>query len=145
MIRPLAQSRSEEAVDEKGLPLDLKDTTNLRSFTLRVDFEDIGYPYEALAETFQTITSFSFSEFVLEVGRVIPAREPAHCAWKWWGAWTELDKMFERLDTKRGFRVVIRVEKLDGEPYFFSQAEDRLPLMAARKGIVFEIGPFPEK
>ena len=145
MICPLMQSRSEEAVDEKGLPLNLKDVTNLRSFTLPVDFEDIRYPYEALAETLQTITSSSFSEFVLEVGRVFATREPTHCAWKWWGTWTELDKMFERLDTKRGFRVVIRVEKLDMEPYFFSQAEDLLPSMAARKGIVFEIGPFPEK
>ena len=52
--------------------------------------------------------------------------------------------MFERLDIERGFRVVIRVENVDREPNFFSQAEDRLPLMAARKGIVLEIGPFPE-
>ena len=53
--------------------------------------------------------------------------------------------MFERLDIERGFRVVIRVESLGRESNFFLQAEDRLPLMAARKGVVFEIRPFPEK
>ena len=139
------RSRSEEAVDEKGLPLNLVDVKNLHSFTLRVDFEDIRYPYEVLSQTLHTITSPFFSEFVLEVGRVFATREPTHGAWRWWGTWTELDKMFEKLDTERRFRVVIRAENLDREPNFFSQAEDRLPLMAARKGILFEIGPFPEK
>ena len=142
---PLTQSRSEEAVDEKGLPLNLVDVTNLRSFTLRVDFEDIRYPYEALSQTLHTITSPFFSEFVLEVGRVFATRESTHGAWRWWGTWTELDKMFERLVMERGFRVVIRAESTDREPNFFSQAESRLPLMAAREGIAFEIGPFPEK
>ena len=145
IIHPLMQRHSKEAVDEKGLPLNLVDVTNLRSFTLRVDFEDIRYPYEALSQTLHTIISPFFSEFVLEVRRVFPTREPTNGAWRWWGTWTELDKMFERLDKERGFRVVIRVEKLDREPNFFSQAEDRLLLMAARKRIVFEIGPFPEK
>ena len=142
---PLTQSRSKGTVDEKGLPLNLVNVKNLRSFTLRVDFEDIRYPYEALSQTLHTITSPFFSEFVLEVGRVFATREPTHGACRWWGTWTELDKMFEKLAMERGFRVVIRAENLDREPNLFSQAENRLPLMAARKGIVFEIGPFPEK
>ena len=54
--------------------------------------------------------------------------------------------MFERLDSERGFGVVIWVESLDREPKLFLQAaEDMLPLMAARKGLVFEMRPFPEK
>ena len=142
---PKSNCHSEEVLGEKGLPLNLADVANLRSFTLRVDFEDIRYPYEVLSQTLQTITSPCFSEFVLEVGRVFETREPAHCAWKWWGTWTELDRMFERLEVERRFRVVIRVESLDREPGFFLQAKDRLPLMAAREGIVFEVGPFPEK
>ena len=120
------------------------DVTNLRSFIFRVDFEDIGYPYGVLSQTLHTITSPYFSEFVLEVGREFGTRNQNHASWGRWGIWTELDQMFERLDIERGFRVVIRVENVDREPNFFSQAEDRLPLMAARKGIVLEIGPFPE-
>lgn len=125
--------------------MNLVDVTNLRSFTLRIDFADIGDPYEALTQTLHTITSLFFSEFVLEVGRVSDTRGVGSRAWVCWGTWTGLDKMFERLNIERGFRVVIRVESLDRDPNFFLQAEDRLPLMAARKGIVFEIRPFPEK
>ena len=121
------------------------DLVNLRSFALRVDFEDVGSLYEVLSQTLQTITSPFFSEFVLEVGRVFGTREPVRCAWKWWGTWTELDRMFERLEVERGFRVVIRAESLDKEPDFFLQVKDRLPLMAAREGLVLEVGPFPEK
>ena len=119
---------------------------NLRSLTLRVGFEDIRYryPQEVLSQTLHTITSPFFSEFVLEVGRDLEVFEPNSRTWTW-GTWTELDKMFERLDIERGFRVVIRVENLDRESDFFLQTEDRLPLMAARKAIVFEIRPFLEK
>lgn len=125
--------------------MNLVDVTNLRSFTLRVDFEDIRYPYEVLSQTLHAITSPFFSEFVLEVGRVFETREPVSCAWKWWGTWTELDKMFERLDVERGFRVVIRAGSFRKmPPGFFLQAKDRLPLMTAREGIVFEIRRFPE-
>jgi len=53
--------------------------------------------------------------------------------------------MFERIDIERGFRVVIRAENVDKELNFIAQAKNRLPLMAEREGIVFEIGPFPEK
>ena len=133
-------------VDEKGLPVNLTDATNLRSLTLRVDFKAIRYSYGALSRTLSTITSPLFSEFVLEVERVPRTLEPARSAWMWWlETWTELDKMFERIDIERGFRVVIRAEKVDKESSFAAQAENRLPLMAARKGIVFEIGQFPEK
>ena len=59
--------------------------------------------------------------------------------------WTELDEMFERIDIERGFRVVIRAMEVDRESNFTAQAENRLPLMAARKGIAFEIGRFPEE
>jgi len=121
------------------------DVTNLRSLTLRIDFEAIRYPYEVLSQTLHTITSPFFSEFVLEVEKVFSNLEPACCAWRWWGTWTELDKMFERLDIERGFRVVFRAHNVDRESNFIAQAEDRLPLIAARGGIVFEIGPFPEK
>jgi hypothetical protein len=71
--------------------------------------------------------------------------KPARSAWQWWGTWTELDEMFERMDIERGFRVVIRAESVDEEWHFIAQAEDRFPLMSVRKGIVFEIGPFPDK
>ena len=126
------------------MSLNLADVTNLRSLTLRVGPEDIGYLHEVLSQTLHTITSPFFSEFVLEVGRDPPkVLQPNNRTWTW-GAWTELDKMFERLDIERGFRVVIRVENLDEEQNFFL-AEERLPLMAVRKGIVFEIRPFPEK
>jgi hypothetical protein len=105
----------------------------------------IAYLNEVLPQTLSTITSSFFSEFVLEVERVSGTLEPAQVAWRWWGTWTELDKMFERIDIERGFRVVIRAKIMDGESNFTAQAENRLPLMAARKGIVFEIGPFPDK
>ena len=127
------------------MPVNLADATNLRSFTLRVDFQAIRYPYDALSRTLSTITSPFFSEFVLEVERVPGTLEPAQNAWMWWETWTELDEMFERLDIERGFRVVIRAREVDKESNFTAQAENRLPLMAARKGIVFEIGQFPEK
>ena len=98
-----------------------------------------------LSQTFSTITSPFFSEFVLEVERVPRTLGPAHSAWMRWDTWTKLDEMFERIDIERGFRVVIRAEEVDEGSNFIVQAEGRLPLMAARKGIVFEIGRFPEK
>ena len=52
--------------------------------------------------------------------------------------------MFERIDIERGFRVVIRAERLDKDLNFVAQAKNRLPLMDARERLVFEIGPFPE-
>lgn len=125
--------------------MNLTDVTNLRSLTLRVDFEALRYPYEVLSQTLHTITSPFFSEFVLEVEKVFSHLEPACGAWRWWGTWTELDKMFERLDIERGFRVVFRAQNVDRESNFIAHAKNRLPLIAARRGIVFEIGPFPEK
>ena len=53
--------------------------------------------------------------------------------------------MFERIDVERGFRVVIRAEKVDKDLNFIAQARDRLPLINARERLFFEIGPFPEK
>lgn len=120
------------------------DATNLRSLTFRVAFDTIRYPYDVLSQTLSTITSPFFSEFILEVKYVPSTLEPAHGAWRWWGTWTELDEMFARMDTERGVRVVIRAEEVDRGSNFIAQAESRLPLMAARKGIVFEIGPFPD-
>ena len=55
-----------------------------------------------------------------------------------------VDKIFERIDIERGFRVVVRVKGLDMGSNFAVQVENLLPLMAA-KGIVFEIGRFPEE
>lgn len=127
------------------MPLNLANVTNLYSLTLRVDFGAIRYPLEVLYQTLHTITSPFFSEFVLEVECIIGTLGPASRAWTWWGWWTELDKMFEKLDAERGFRVVIRAEKVDGDLNFIAQAMDRLPLINARGRLVFEIGPFPEK
>lgn len=137
--------RPETAVDAPGLPLKLTDVKNLRSLTLRVDIETIRRPYEALVQTLHTITSPSFSEFVLEVGHVPETLEPADSAWKWRGTWIELDKMFERMEIERGFKVVIRAERVDRDLNFIAQARDRLSLMNTRERLVFEIGPFPEK
>ena len=131
--------------DEKGLPLNLVDVANLRSLTLRVDFEEIGYPYLVLSQTLRTAASPFFSEFVLEVEYILGTLEQASSAWKWWGTWTEIDEMFERMDVERGFRMVIRAEKVDNDLNFIAQAKNRLPLMDARGSLVFEIGPFPEK
>lgn len=127
------------------MPLNLIDVTNLRSLTLRVDFEAIRYPYEVLSQTLHTITSPFFSELVLEVESVFNILEPASSAWKWWGTWTELDEMFERIDIERGFRVIIRAESVDVDSNFVAQVRDRLPLVDAREKLAFEIGPFPEK
>lgn len=136
---------SNPPVGEKGLPLNLIDVTNLRSLTLRVDFEAIRYPYEVLSQTLHTITSPFFSEFVLEVDCVTGSLGPANNAWSWWGTWTRLDEMFERLEVERGFRVIIRAEKVDKNLNFMGQARNRLPLMDARNGLIFEVGPFPNK
>ena len=125
--------------------MNLTDVTNLRSLTLRVDIEAIRYPYEALIQTLHTITSPSFSEFVLEVERVPGILEPADGAQKLWGTWVELDKVFERIEVEKGFKVVIRAEQVDKDFSFIAQARDRLPLMNMRERLVFEIGPFPEK
>jgi hypothetical protein len=94
-----------------------------------------------LSQTLSTITSPFFSEFVVEVEWVPGILEQTHGPW----TWTELDKMFERIDIERGFRVVIRAERVDRESNFIARVENRLPLLAARKGITYEIGPFPEK
>lgn len=72
------------------------------------------------------------------------AHEPASLAWVWWGTWTKLDEMFERIDIERGFRLVIRAEKVEEGGNFIAQARDRFPLMTTRGRLVFEIGPFPE-
>ena len=135
-------NRSEGAIDEKGLPLNLAEATKLRSLTLRVAFDTIRYPCEVLYETLSTITSPFFTEFVLEVERVPTLLGPARDAWRWWGRWTELDEMFERMDIERGFKFVIWVEEMDRELNLISQAENRLPLMVARKGIVAKTEPF---
>ena len=125
--------------------MNLVDAAKLRSFTLRVDFDTPRQPYEVLSQTLSTITSPFFSEFVMEVATVIGTGEMSHNAWRWWETWSELDKVFERIDIERGFRVVVRAKDMGREPNFTAQVENRLPLMAARKGIVFEIGPFPER
>ena len=52
--------------------------------------------------------------------------------------------MFERIDIERGFRLVIRAEKVEEGGNFIVQARDRFPLMTTRGRLVFEIGPFPE-
>ena len=145
LIRLLNNSHSKEAADVPGLSLNFVDATNLRSLTLRVNFQGIVHLPEVLYRTHSTITSPFFSELVLEVEWVPRTLEPAHDAWKWWGVWTKLDEMFERIDVERGFRVVIRAKEVDRESNFIAQAENRLPLMAARKGLVFEIGKFPEE
>lgn len=98
-----------------------------------------------LFQTISTISSPFFSELVLEVEGVPTILELRGDAWRWWGSWTGLDKMFERIDIERGFRVVIRAEEVDEESNFTAEAEEQLPLMAARMGVDFEIGPFPEK
>ena len=56
-----------------------------------------------------------FSEFILDVGRVLKTHGPAHGTWGRWGVWTELDKTSERPDTETGFGVVIEVENLNME------------------------------
>ena len=113
--------------------------------TLRAAFGVISLPNDVLFQTLSTITSPFFSEFILEVQSVPTNLEPGDDAWRWWGRWAELDEMFERLDMERGFMVVVRAEQVDRESNFTAQAEGQLPLMAARKRVVFEIGPFPEK
>ena len=121
------------------------DATNLRSLTLRVDFQGIVHLPEVLFRTLSTITSPFFSEFVLEVVW-IPENLKARDASKWWGVWTRVDEIFERINIERDFRVVIRSKEVVRVLDFTAQAENRLPLMAARKGIVFEIGgQFPEE
>ena len=92
-----------------------------------------------------TITSPYFFEFVLEVEYILGTLALGKSAWTWWGTWTELDKMFEKMDVERGFRVVIRTEKVDADLNFIAQARDRLLLIDAREKLVFEIGLFPEK
>ena len=136
---------SEDATAERGLPLNLTDATNLRSLTLRASFGIISLPNDVLFQTLSTISSPFFSEFILEVEKVPKNLEPGNDAWGWWGRWAELDEMFERIDMERGFRVVFRAEEVDRELNFTAQAEGQLPLMAARKRVIFEIGPFPEK
>ena len=138
-------SCSKDATAERGLPLNLTDARKLRSLTLRAAFGIISLPNDLLLQTLSTITSPSFSEFVLEVESVPTNLEPGNDAWTWWGRWIELDEMFERMDMEREFRVVFRAKEVDGESNFTAQAEGQLPLMAARKRVVFEIGPFPEK
>ena len=105
----------------------------------------INYLREPLSRTFSTITSPLFSEFVLELEWIPTIRGSAHDAQRWWGVWTELDEIFERMDIERGFRVVIRAQEVGKKSNLIVQAKDRLPLMAARKGITFEIGRFPER
>jgi len=78
------------------------------------------------------------------VERVPTLLGPSHDAWRWWGRWIELDEMFERIDIERGFKFVIRAEEMDRGLNLISQAENRLPLMAARKGIVSKTGPFSD-
>lgn len=138
-------SYTEVAIGEKGLPFNLTKVKNLRSLALRVDFEAIRYPYNVLSQTLHTITSPSFSEFVLEVGWIPWNVEPAANAQIWWGTWTELDKMFEGMDVERGFKVIIRTERVDNRSNFIAQARDRLPLMDARNGLIFEIGQLREE
>lgn len=81
----------------------------------------------------------------MEVKNVPGTLDSVHNAWIWWGTWPELSKMFERIDAERGFRVIIRAEKVDKDLIFVEQAKNRFPSMDARKALVFEIGPFPER
>ena len=127
------------------MPLNLTEATNLRSLTLRTVFGAIGLPNDAILQTLSTIISPFFSEFVLEVKGVPTTLVSDYDARTWWGKCVELDEMFERMNNERGFMLVIRVEETSGESNFVTQAEERLPLMVARKGVVFEVGPFPEK
>ena len=96
-----------------------------------------------LSQTLSTITSPFFVEFTLQVDRAPTILEPADVAWRWWGTWTKLDEMFERINIERGFKFVIWAEEMDGVLNLISQAENRLPRMAARKGIVSKTGQLP--
>ena len=116
--------------------MNLIDATVLRSLTVRVASQTVHHLHHALSQTLATITSPFFSEFILEMEKVPATLGPG---------WTEPDEMFERMDIERGFRVIIRAEEVDRDSNFIVQAEDLFPLMAARKRIVFEVGPFPEK
>lgn len=136
----MSNSRSEENIGQKGLPLNLVDVQNLLSLTLRVSLIDLTAPYESLSQTLRTIVSPFFSEFILELENIWWALRT-----RWWGTWTELDKMFEAMDKERGFRVTVRAEKVEEQEAFIALARERLPLMNARDRLVIEIGPFPEK
>lgn len=124
----------------KGLPLDLANVQNLRSLTLRVPLAELTDSYESLSQTLHTIISPFFSEFVLEVENMWWTLR----AW-WRRAWAELDKMFETMDKERGFKVIVRTERVEDEAAFIALAKERLPLMNARERLVIELGPFPEK
>lgn len=124
----------------KGLPLDLVDVRNLHSLTLRVSLTDLTALYRSLSQTLHTVISPFFSEFVLELESIWWNLH----TW-WWGPWTELDKMFEAIDKERGFRVIVRAEKVGDQEVLVALARERLPSMNARDRLEIEIGPFPEK
>lgn len=122
------------------MSLNLVDVRNLRSFTLRCSFAQIGCLYEGLSRTLHTITSPFFSEFVLEAECPYRAREYPDDPSMWWGTWAKLDEMFEKIDIERGFKLVIRAEELERNAIFIARARGCFPLMDARGGLVFEIG-----
>lgn len=130
----------EKIIGHKGLPLDLVKVQNLRSLTLRVPFADLTDSYKSLSQTLYTVISPFFSEFVLEVENIWWTLRAL-----WWRSWTELDEMFEAMDKERGFKVIVRTEKVEEKTAFIALARERLPLMNARERLIVEVGPFPEK
>lgn len=145
MIYPLHDCRPEEAAVGEQSPLNFVNVKNLRSLTVRTNFERIKQGSEVLSQALHTITSPFFSEFVLEVAHVFGAAEAIKGGWGRQETWAQLDDMFAMIDTERGFRVVVRAEGVNMDSNFFAQARIRLPSMNAKGRLVLEICKFVER
>ena len=93
----------------------------------------------SLRRSLSTITSLTFSEFVLDLGSPLSESIQSHLDVNRWGNWDEVDRLLNGfLVRSPDFRLVIRAGGQYNRDEFRTQAKERFPLIAGRDRIRFE-------
>lgn len=120
------------------------DLTVLRRLTLRTTFFRMSnLPRDALCITLSSITSPSFSEFVLELG-ILPF--PSGLRFELWDDCDEVDSFLEeRFAKNRDFKFIIKTSELHDRGAFERYAKEAFPLLAGTGRLRFEISDSVDK
>ena len=118
-----------------------RENRSLRSLVLRTPFPSLSeLAMTSLWTSISTITSPTFSEFVLELVGRAPAGFPRPpLDGNPWGNWDEIDTVLNGfLEWCPDLKLVIRTGRLRNRDEYQAQARERFPLMTGRGRIHFE-------
>ena len=121
------------------------DLTVLRQLTLRTTFFRMSsLPRDVLRIMLSSITSPSFSEFVLELGIIIPLFSGLD--FELWGDCDEIDSFLKERFAKNGdFKFIIRTSELRDQRAFERRAKEAFPLLADMGRLHFETSDSVDK